>query len=203
MRWIVLTTVLVVAVFITVYVKTADIWMATILSAIPAFAFLIGVGIQFVRMAQRRWQKVGIAVVASVMIVGFAAHWVVMWKMTDWQVARLLLIRRVIYNGEVMATLRVPALETYRGFREAVPGTTIGQVFRRLYPTGRPPIDSLVEAETGPFFTSISDTSVLLIEQAGFVGGFDTAFVNHDGRHGLAQIQMRLTKEGAFYDIQN
>ncbi|HXX64290.1 MAG TPA: hypothetical protein VEO56_10905 [Bacteroidota bacterium] len=203
MRWIVITTVLVIAVFIVAYEKTGDIWMATMLSAIPAFVFLIGVAICFVRMAQGRWQRVLVSAVALIMIVGFAAHWVVMWKMTDWQVARLLSIRRVIYNGEVMAMLKAPALETYRSFRLAPPGTTIGQIYRRLYPTGKPRIDSLLEAETGPLFTAISDTSVVLIGQSGFLGGFDTAFVNHDGRHGLAQIQMRITKEGAFYDIQN
>jgi len=203
MRWTLITAVLLIAVFAAVYEKTGDIWMATLLSAIPAFVFLIGVVLQFVRIAQRRWQKVVVSVVALIIIAGCAAHWLVMWRMTEWQVASLLSIRRVIYNGEVMTMLRTPALETYLGYRRAPSGTTIGQVFRRMYPTLKPPVDSLIESETGPLFTSVSDTAVVLIEQAGFVEGFDSTFVNHDGRHGLAQIQMRITKEGAFYDIQN
>ena len=102
-----------------------------------------------------------------------------------------------------MTTLGTPALDTYREFRAAPAGTTVGKAYRLLYPTGVSYADSTLLKDDGPFFESVSDSVVELTGESWFVPGFDSAFVNHDGRHGLAQIAIRVRKEGASYDIQN
>jgi len=144
-----------------------------------------------------------VLILSALMIAGLVTHWIIMWRMTEWQYAKLHSIRRVIYNNMAISTLNRSAYDAFREFRQSPPGTTLGGVFRRLNPGGAPVIDSIITQDTGPLFTSVSDSAVELIEEARFVQGYDASFVNHDGRHGLAQIQVRVTPEGASYDIQN
>ena len=203
MRWTLICVLLLITAFIVIYRTTADIWTATNGAGILAVAFTIGVAFRLTRMFDRGRLRIITALLSALFIAGLVTHWVIMWKMTEWQYTQLQLIRRVIYNGEVMSTLMTPAYDTFREFRRSPPRTNIGEVFRKLNPGGAPVVDSVVTADTGSLFTSVSDSMVLLTEEARIVTGFDSAFVNHDGRHGLAQIQMRVTREGAYYDIQN
>jgi hypothetical protein len=203
MRWTIFCTLLLITAFIVIYRTTTDIWIATNGAGIIAVIFLIGVAFRVTRIFDRRWQKITTALLSVLLIGGLLSHWIIMWKMTEWQYTQLQVIRRVIYNGEVISTLRTPADDTFREFRGSPPGTTIGEVFRRLNPGGVPLVDSVVTEDTGPIFASVSDSTVEMMAEARYVTGFDPVFVNHDGRHGLAQIQIRVTPEGASYDIQN
>ena len=203
MRWTLICTLLLVAVYVLLYRTTLDVWTATNGAGIVAVIFLTGAAICFTRLFERRWQKIAVAALSVLMIAGLVAHWIIMWRMTEWQYGRLQSIRRVIYNGMVMSTLKDPAYEAFREFRTSQSGATLGDVFLRLNPGGVPPVDSVITADTGPLYTSISDSLVEMTSVARFVPGFDSSFVNHDGRHGLAQIQIRLTPKGASYDIQN
>jgi hypothetical protein len=203
MRWTILCTLLLITAFIVIYRTTTDIWIATNGAGIIAVIFLIGVAFRVTRIFDRRWQKITTALLSVLLIGGLLSHWIIMWKMTEWQYTQLQVIRRVIYNGEVISTLRTPADDTFREFRGSPTGTTIGEVFRRLNPGGVPLVDSVVTEDTGPIFASVSDSTVEMMAEARYVTGFDPVFVNHDGRHGLAQIQIRVTPEGASYDIQN
>jgi hypothetical protein len=203
MRWTIFCTLLLITAFIVIYRTTTDIWIATNGAGIIAVIFLIGVAFRVTRIFDRRWQKITTALLSVLLIGGLLSHWIIMWKMTEWQYTQLQVIRRVIYNGEVISTLRTPADDTFREFRGSPPGTRIGEVFRRLNPGGVPLVDSVVTEDTGPIFASVSDSTVEMMAEARYVTGFDPVFVNHDGRHGLAQIQIRVTPEGASYDIQN
>jgi hypothetical protein len=203
MRWTLICALLLVTVFLVTYWATANIWTATNAAGIIGVACLIGVASRVVRIFDRRWQRFTAALLSILLITGLVAHWIIMWRMTEWQYAQLQSIRRVIYDGIVISTLRTPAYDAFREFHQAPPGRSIGEVFTKLNPGGVPPVDSLIAEETGPFFTSVSDSTVRLTGESRFVKGFDSAFVNYDGRHGLAQIQARVSPEGVVYDIQN
>ena len=203
MRWALLCTLLLVTAFVVIYRTTTDIWTATNGAGIIAIIFLIGAAIRLMRIFGRRRQKIASVLISTLLICGLVTHWVIMWKMTEWQFAKLMSIRRIIYNGSAMSALKTPALDTFREFRLSPPGRTIGGVFRQINPGGSPVVDSVLEAEMGPVFTSVKDSVVQLTEEARFVPGFDPAFVNYDGRHGLAQIEIRVTPEGAYYEVQN
>jgi hypothetical protein len=203
MRWTLICALLLVTVFLVTYWTTANIWTSTNAAGIIGVAWLIGVAIRVVRIFDHRWQRIAATLLSILLITGLVAHWIIMWKMTEWQYTQLQSIRRVIYDGIVISTLRTSAYDTFREFHQAPSGTSIGKVFTKLNPGGVPVVDSLIAEETGPFFTSVSDSTVRLTGEARFVMGFDSAFVNHDGRHGLAQIQVRVSPEGVFYDIQN
>jgi hypothetical protein len=203
MRWTLLCALLLTAAFVLIYVTTKDIWAATNGAGIIAVLFLITAAVRLTRIFDRRWQKNTAAALSVVMILGLAAHWIIMWRMTEWQYDRLLSIRRVIYNGMVISTLKTPAYDAFRELHTSPPGTTIGDAFRRLNPGGGPVIDSVVTGDTGPVYTRVGDNSVEMTAEARFVTGYDPAFINHDGRQGFAQIQIRVTSEGASYVIQN
>ncbi len=203
MRWTFIFAILIVAVFAVTFETTADIWTATNGAGIVAVIFMIGVAVRFNRLFDLQWQKVTAATVSAVLIAGLAAQWILTWRTTEWQWNEIQAVRRVIFNEYAMATLRTPALEAFRGFRASPPGRTIGEAYRRAYPHGARSVDSAMINETGPFFESVSDSLVLLTAEAWFVRGFDSAYVNRDGRRGLAQIGIRATGKGAMYDIQN
>lgn len=203
MRWTLIFTILIVGVFVVTYKATADIWTATNGAGIIAVIFLIGVAVRILRMFDQRWQKVTACTVATVLIAGLAAQWIITWETTKWQCNEIQKIRRVIFDENTIATLQTPALQGLRGFRAAMPGKTIGEVYRRVYPGAASTADSAIINETGPFFESVSDSMVQLTQEAWYVPGFDSAFINRDGRRGMAQISIRVTPIGAFYDVQN
>ena len=203
MRWALIFSILIAAVYAVTYRITSDIWAATNGAGIVAVIFIAGAAVRIIRLFDVRWQKITAAVIAALLIAGTAGHWIVTWKTSEWQYAKLQSIRRAIFDGIALTRLDKPALETYREFRSAPHGRSIGGVFRELYPPGVPFADSMIAREDGPFFQSVGDSSVQLTEEALYVPGFDSGFVNHDGRHGLAQISIRVTPEGASYDIQN
>jgi hypothetical protein len=132
MRWTIFCTLLLITAFIVIYRTTTDIWIATNGAGIIAVIFLIGVAFRVTRIFDRRWQKITTALLSVLLIGGLLSHWIIMWKMTEWQYTQLQVIRRVIYNGEVISTLRTPADDTFREFRGSPPGTRIGEVFRRF-----------------------------------------------------------------------
>jgi hypothetical protein len=185
------------------YKATADIWTATNGAGIVAAIFLISVAVRITRLFYPRWQRITAATISAFMIAGVAAQWIITWRTTEWQYNEIQAIRRVIFNENAMSTLKTPALEALREIRASPPGRTIGEVYRRVYPPGAASADSAIINETGPFLESVSDSAVQLTQEAWIVPGFDSAYANRDGRRGLAQISIRVTREGAFYDIQN
>jgi len=203
MRLTLICTLLLVTAFFVIYRTTADVWTATNSAGVVAVIFLIGLAFRVTRLFKGRREKLTAALISVLMIAGLATHWIIIWRMTEWQYAQLQPIRRTIYNGMVISTLTTPAYDTFREFRRSIPQATIGGVFRRLNPGGAPLVDSLITKETGPLFASVSDSTVELTGEARFVAGFDPEFVNHDKRLGLAQIRVRVTPAGVSYDIQN
>jgi|GEM_PF-3500495 len=206
MRWTLIFAVLIVAVFVVTLRTTADIWKATNGAGIVALIFIIGAAVRITRLFDIRWQRITAATISALLIAGLTTHWIITWRTSEWQYEQLQSIRRIVFDGTAMAMLKRPALETFREFRGGEQGRSIGGVFRQLYPPGVPFADSLIAnwgSTGGPFSESVNDSSVQLTEEALSIPGFDSTFVNRDGKHGLAQISIRITREGAMYDIQN
>jgi hypothetical protein len=84
---------------------------------------------------------------------------------------------------------------------------SLGDVFRK----GTPNVDqdsSLVELDQDGksklFVASVTDWEVVLICQASIpIDGEDPKFKNFDGHVGMTQDQLRITKKGLVYEIQN
>ena len=54
------------------------------------------------------------------------------------------------------------------------------------------------------FVTSLSDSEVVLVVQDSItIDGEDPHFKNFDGRYGMTQDRLRITKRGLEYEIQN
>jgi hypothetical protein len=209
MIWILASSVLVAAAFIATFLTTGNTWDAAIAGGIVSLVFVIGFLYRITRpptsSRQRRW-TIGIG---SIVILGMMFHWTVMYRMTNWQYDTLHLIHKIIVHGIAQSLLQpkgVNTLSEYAG-QQGSKSKSLGTVFRET--TQFDLRDSLVALNkeferTRMFVASLSDSDVVLVVQDSLtIDGEDPHFKNFDGRYGMVQDRLRITKRGLEYEIQN
>jgi hypothetical protein len=209
MIWILASSVLVAAAFIATFLATGNTWDASIAGGVVSLIFVIGYLYRITRpitsAKQRRWT----IAISSIVILGIMFHWSILYRMTNWQYDTLHLIHKIIFHGIAQSMVQpkgVNALGAFAG-QKGSKGKSLGVAFRET--TQFDPRDSLVAKTTegermNMFVASLCDSEVVLVVQDSIaIDGEDPHFKNFDGRYGMTQDRLRITKRGLDYEIQN
>jgi hypothetical protein len=209
MIWILASSILVAMAFIATFLTTGNTWDAAIAGGIVSLVFVIGFLYRITRpptsSTQRRWT----IAISSIVIVGTILHWNIMYRMTQWQYDTLHLIRKIIFHGVAQGMLQPEGVNTLGEYaaQHGLQRKSLGDVFRETtkFDTGDSAV--VVGKEWGHmsmFVSSLSDTEVVLVAQDSItIDGEDSHFKNFDGRYGMTQDRLRITKRGLEYEIQN
>lgn len=209
MIWILASSVLVAAAFIATFLTTGNTWDATIAGGIVSLLYVIGYLYWITRPPTSSKQRKWIIGISSVVILGTVLHWNIMYRMTHWQYDTLHLIRKIIFHGIAQAMLQPKGVNTLSEYaaQRGLKTKSVDVVFRES--TQFDPKDSMVTIakeweHMKMFVTSLSDTEVVLVVQDSItIDGEDPHFKNFDGRYGMTQNRLRITKRGLEYEIQN
>ena len=198
-----ISVMLVIGLFGLVMVCTNDVWAATNVAGIVCVGFLVGVAVRLTHLYHSLTQRITVGALSTIVITALVLHWVMLWRMTEWQCGKLQDTRRVVFDGAMWSVMRPPALETYQAFCTSNPKKTFSDLFDHHVPSGPLRLDSLNEREEGETYASVTDTSMDFIGVARSVPGGDPDFVNHDGRKGMAQIDVHVNARGVTRNAQN
>ena len=209
MKWILTAVVVVAGTFVGTFYSTHNTWSATNAAGVVALANFIAYVYWITRTSatakQRRWTRG----VAAAVIAGTTFFWLVMYSTTNWQHDTLHVIHKVIFHGVSMDMLKTRGIRTLSAYaaQSSPKKLSIGEVFRKeaVYVNR----DSSI-LEYGPdneyrlFAASVTDTQVVLVSQwIRPIHGEDRQFKNFDGRQGMAQDHLVLTRRGMVYEHQN
>jgi hypothetical protein len=209
MKWVLIASIVVAATFLGTFYYTGSTWAAAnaagIVSLLNIAAYVYWMSRPPVSAKQRRWTR-GIALIV---IAGTTFFWSVMYSMTNWQYDTLHIIHKVIFHGVAMDILKTRGIKIMSAYaaQPSAKRLTIGEVFRKETTFANP--DSSI-IEYGPdnqyrlFAASITDTQIVLVCQNILpIDGEDKYFRNFDGRTGMTQDHLVLTKRGMVYEYQN
>jgi hypothetical protein len=147
----------------------------------------------------------------------FAAVGVVGWRgmedLSKYQRRTLMEIHTMITNGILQEELHTPlqkTLATYYG-QLGKKKETLGQVFQRLYPSGKVgenihdvhQADPKGDDSLRVVVTTVSDNEVGLVGYHYFSRGRNKEFKNYNGRFGFVQAKAVLTEKGVHYESEN
>ncbi|OGU26369.1 MAG: hypothetical protein A2X66_07810 [Ignavibacteria bacterium GWA2_54_16] len=209
MKWVLIASALVAAAFVGTFSYTGDTWAATNAAGIVSLIYLLIFLYRVARPplpAKWRWWTRGIGLVT---IAGTTFFWAGMYSTTTWQVETLHTIHKVIFHGVSMDLLRTKGmkiLSTYATQNEANK-LSIGEIFRKETTLANP--DSSIIEIAGDnryrlFAEAVTDTHVVIVCQSIIrIDGELTTFKNFDGRTGMTQDRVVVTKRGVAYEIQN
>lgn len=206
---VIVFSILVAAAFVGTFFYTGQTWdamnAAGVVCLVYVIVFLYRATRPPVSPGLRRW----VLGVGAVVILGITIYWNIMYRMTNWQYDTLHTIHKVSFHGIAIDKLRTKGINVLSEYyRQGDPQKmSLGDVFRK----GTPNVDkdsSLVEfdqdSKSKLFAASVSDSEVVLICQASIpIDGEDPKFKNFDGRVGMTQDRLRITKKGLVYEIQN
>lgn len=209
MKWVLIASIVVAATFVGTFYYTGSTWTATnaagIASLLNIIAYVYWMTRPPVSAKQRRWTR-GIVVIV---IAGTTFYWSVMYSTTNWQYDTLHLIHKVIFHGVAMDVLKTRGITIMSAYaaQPTPKRLTVGEVFKKVTTYANP--DSSI-IEYGPdneyrlFVASVTDTQVVLVCQwIRPIDGEEKHFRNFDGRVGMAQDHLVLTKRGMVYESQN
>ncbi len=209
MKWVLIASVLVAAAFVGTFSYTGDTWAATNAAGIASMIYLLIFLYRVARpplSAKWRWWTLGIGLVT---IAGTTFFWAGMYSTTTWQAETLHTIHKVIFHGVSMDLLRTKGLKilsTYATQKEPKK-LSVGEVFRKETALANP--DSSIIEIAGDngyrlFAEAVTDTHLVIVCQSILrIDGEDKAFMNFDGRKGMTQDRVIVTKRGVAYEIQN
>jgi hypothetical protein len=209
MKWVLIASIVVAATFVCTFYYTGSTWTATNAAGIVSMLYILGVLYRVTRppvsAKHRRWTW-GIA---AYVLAGTTFYWTLMYSTTNWQYGLLHMIHKVIVHGVSMDLLRTRGVKIMSAYAaQSMPTKVpIGEVFRRET-TYVNPDSSIIEVggddQFRLFAASVSDTQVVLVCQSIVrVDGEDRVFRNFDGRIGMTQDRLVLSKRGMVYEIQN
>ena len=209
MKWVLITSVLVVIAFISTFFVTHNTWAATNAAGIVCLVYLLIFLVWTARAqqtAQRRWWTLSIGIVT---VAGTTFFWATFHDTTTWQAETLHTIHKVIFHGVSMDVLRTKGMKLLSAYSEQKPARklTIGEVFRKETTFANPDssiVDVNQETNLRIFAEAVTDTHVVLVAQGILpIDGENKLFHNADGRKGMAQDRLMVTKRGVVYEIQN
>jgi hypothetical protein len=209
MKWVLITSVLVIIVFVSTFFATHNTWAATNAAGIVCMVYLLIFLVWTARVQQpvkRRWWTLSIGIVS---VAGTTFFWATFHDTTTWQAETLHTIHKVIFHGVSMDVLRTKGMKLLGAYSEQKPPRqlTIGEVFRKETTFANPDssiVDVNQESNLRIFAEAVSDTHVVLVAQGILpIDGETRFFQNADGRKGMAQDRLTVTKRGVVYEIQN
>jgi hypothetical protein len=209
MIWMILSSLLVLATFLTTFFTTGNIWTATNVTGIFCVFYLLFVlirGIRSISSPRYKWSilAAGLAILLFVML-----HWNVMYRMTNYQYRALHIIHKVIFHGIALEELKTLGLELFTSYTEqqGIAQHSLGETFQRNIPMSSPDssiIKSDIESKITLYAVSISDTQVVMICQPSIsIDGERAEFKNFNGQTGMTQARLIISKRGMVYEIQN
>jgi hypothetical protein len=209
MKWVLIASVVVVATFAGVFYYTGNTWTATNVAGLASLFYLIVFLYRLTRPPmppKQKWWTLG---VATIVLAGTTFFWHGMYITTNWQAETLHTIHKVIFHGVAVDLLKVRGLKTLSAYAaQPVPRKlSLGEVFdKETVYTNRD--SSIIEIEGDNyhrvFAAAVSDTQVVLVCQSIIrIDGERNDFKNFDGRTGMAQDRLLVTKRGLVYEIQN
>ena len=203
MRLVLIISLLVVLVFSAAYWITADIWLATNAAGVICIGFMTSIAVHIIRLFPDRKRRLMAICICAIGLSVLVLEWTFIWRQSQAQYEALISTRRAIFHQETMETLESRAVAIFSEYCRNRGQTTVGDTFNRLYPPGSSVIDSLMAVDIGNAYSNVSDSTVRLVVVAHYVTGFDSTFLNQDGRRGLAQYEATISTAGIGYDIQN
>lgn len=209
MLWVIVSSVLVAAIFVGTFALTGNTWDATNAAGIASLIQLLIYLYRSTRppvSVKARWWTFGIS---GVVIIGTILYWSIMYRMTHWQYNTLHTIHKVIFHGSAMDALKIKGLKVLSDFAEQDPpkANNIGEVFRKVAEM-KDGASSLVDVGADSslkiYAAAVSDSEIVLIAQSFIpIDGENPYFINFDGRVGMIQDKLSITKKGLVYEIQN
>lgn len=209
MKWVLFASVVVAATFVGTFYYTANTWTATnaagIVSLLYVLVFLYRLTRPPMPLKQKRW----VLGIAAVIIAGTTFVWAGMYSTTSWQAETLHTIHKEIFHGVAMEILKSKGLKILSAY-SAQPEPrklSLGEVFRKETTYANP--DSSIIELAGDnqyrlFAAAVTDTQVTIAcQQILRIDGELSDFKNFDGRSGMAQDRLVVTKRGLVYEIQN
>jgi len=203
MRWVLAVLLVVLAAFCIMYRVTTDAWAAANVAGILSVVYMAVIAIGITHLLHHRRSRIAVGLISFIALTGLTAHWIIMWRMTDWQYDSLQRVHLRLYHEYTISMLSDRAASIFREYKLEPTGTALGASFLRKYPPGTLLIDSLGYEDGTPVIARVSDSAVTLLEESRFIRGLDSTFVNEDGKHGLVQHRVCITPTGVTYDIQN
>lgn len=209
MKWVLIASIVVTATFVGTFYYTGNTWSATNAAGIVSLFHLLGFLYRVTRPSMPPKQKRWTLGMATVVIAGTTFFWTVMYTMTNWQAETLHTIHKVICHGVAMDLLKAKGLKILSAYA-AQPEPrrlSLGEVFKKET-TYANPDSSIIELggdnQYRLFAEAVTDTQVIVVCQAIIrVDGERGDFRNFDGRTGLTQDRLAVTKRGLVYEIQN
>ena len=207
MLWSLLTSIAACALFVGVYFSTGDVWKATNASGLLVLAALIYLLGKTTRNAEPRGRYAGAVTVMALIFAAISVHWFIWWSMTTWQSGSLRDLRKSIAHGVLSARMEDRAVKTLAGYyREPTAGKgSLQAYFASQYAMEKPSdrlLDSLGDG-LSVYLASAADSEVVMIGEDAFTWGESREFKNFDGRTGILQDRVRLTRTGVTYEFQN
>lgn len=209
MKWVLIASVVVTATFVGTFYYTGDIWTATNAAGIVSLFYVLVFLYRLTRPPMQSRQKRWVLGVGIVVIAGTTFYWTVMYNMTNWQAETLHVIHKVIFHGVSMDVLKARGLKILSAYSaQQEPRTlSLGEVFKKetIYAN---PDSSIIELagdnQYRLFAAAVTDTQVIIVcQQILRIDGERSDFKNFDGRSGMAQDRLAVTKRGLVYEIQN
>ena len=209
MKWVLIASAIVVATFVGTFYYAGDIWAATnaagIVSLLYVLIFLYRLTRPPMLPKQRRW----VLGVATVIIAGTTFFWAGMYSTTTWQAETLHTIHKVIFHGVAIDLLKARGLKILSAYASQVEPRklSVGEIFKKQ--TVYANLDSSIIELAGDnqyrlFAAAVTDTQVIIVcQQILRIDGERNDFKNFDGRSGMAQDRLAVTKRGLVYEIQN
>jgi hypothetical protein len=209
MKWILIASALVAAAFVGTFYYTGNTWAAANAAGIVSLIYLLILLYRVTRPpmpTRRKWWTLGIA---AVTIAGTTFFWTSMCVTTIWQAETLHTIHKVIFHGVSMDLLRTKGMKILNAYatQKETKKLSIGEIFRKET-TFAHPDSSIIEVAGDDryrlFAEAVTDTHVAIICQEILrIDGEDKTFKNFDGRMGMAQDRLIVTKRGVVYEVQN
>jgi hypothetical protein len=209
MKWVWIASVVVVATFVGTFYYTGNTWTATNAAGIVSLLYVMVFLYRLTRPPMQSRQKRWVLGVGTVVIAGTTFFWAGMYSTTSWQAETLHTIHKVIFHGVAMDILKSKGLKILSAY-SAQPEPrklSLGEVFRKETTYANP--DSSIIELAGDnqyrlFAAAVTDTQVIIAcQQILRIDGELSDFKNFDGRSGMAQDRLVVTKRGLVYEIQN
>ena len=208
MRWVWIASVVVAATYVGTFYYTESTWAATNVAGIISLFYVLAFIYNLTRPPMPSKQKRWVLSIATVVVAGTTFYWTVMYTMTNWQAETLHTIHKVIVHGISVDLLRERGLKLLRSYalQSEPQKLSLGGIFRKETRYANPD-SSIIESPWDQyrlFAASVTDTQVVFVCQAIIrVDGERSDFRNFDGRNGMVQDRLVVSKRGMVYEIQN
>ncbi len=209
MIWVVVSSALVTVAFVATYLATHNTWDAAIAGGLVALVCFAGFFYRITRPPMTPRQRWWISGISLVVVVGTVIHWNVMYTMTNYQYHLLHTIHKVIIHGIAKAMFQDEGRRTYVRYvdQRKRGNPSVGDAFRKVARydgSDSTRLNTDAWQQMKMYVAAVTDTEVVLVIQDSItVDGENPTFRNYDGRVGMVQDRLRITKMGFVHETEN